>query len=100
VEEFLYTHPAVQDVQVFGVPDERYGEELCAWLVTTDGETLDAADIRAFCEGQIARFKIPRYVRVVESFPLTVTGKAQKYKMREREIEALGLQAVAGAETA
>ena len=100
VEEFLYTHPAIQDVQVFGVPDERYGEELCAWLVTTDGETLDAADIRAFCDGQIARFKIPRYVRVVESFPLTVTGKAQKYKMREQEIEALGLQAVAGAKTA
>jgi fatty-acyl-CoA synthase len=100
VEEFLYTHPAIQDVQVFGVPDERYGEELCAWVVTTEGETLDAADIRAFCDGQIARFKIPRYVRVVESFPLTVTGKAQKYKMREQEIEALGLQAEAGTRTA
>jgi fatty-acyl-CoA synthase len=100
VEEFLYTHPAIQDVQVFGVPDERLGEELAAWVIVTHDETLDAADIRAFCEGQIARFKIPRYVRVVEAFPLTVTGKVQKYKMREHEVEALGLESVAGAKTA
>ncbi len=100
VEEFLYTHPAIQDVQVFGVPDERFGEELAAWVITTGGEALDAAAIRAFCEGQIARFKIPRYVRVVDAFPLTVTGKVQKYKMREHEIDALGLQAAAGAKTA
>ncbi len=100
VEEFLYTHPAIQDVQVFGVPDERFGEELVAWLITTGGEELDAADIRAFCEGKIARFKIPRYVRVVDAFPLTVTGKVQKYKMRDHEIEALGLESAAGAKTA
>ena len=100
VEEFLYTHPAIQDVQVFGVPDERFGEELVAWLITTGGEELDAADVRAFCEGKIARFKIPRYVRVVDAFPLTVTGKVQKYKMRDHEIEALGLESAAGAKTA
>ena len=101
IEEFLYTHPAIADVQVFGVPDERYGEELCAWIV------IDATARRstrptsaAFCDGQIARFKIPRYVRFVDEFPLTVTGKVQKFKMREQEIEALGLQAVAGAKTA
>ena len=85
---------------MFGVPDERYGEELVAWLITTGGEELDAADIRAFCEGKIARFKIPRYVRVVDAFPLTVTGKVQKYKMRDHEIEALGLESAAGAKTA
>jgi fatty-acyl-CoA synthase len=100
VEEFLYTHPAVRDVQVFGVPDERYGEELAAWVILADDETLDAAGVRAFCEGQIARFKIPRYVRVVDAFPLTVTGKVQKYKMREHEIEALGLESAASATTA
>ncbi len=100
VEEFLYTHPAIQDVQVFGVPDERFGEELAAWVITVGGETLDAADIRAFCEGQIARFKIPRYVRVVDAFPLTVTGKAQKFKMREHEVEALGLASVDRTKTA
>ena len=100
VEEFLYTHPAIQDVQVFGVPDERFGEELAAWVITTDGATLDAADVRAFCEGQIARFKIPRYVRVVDAFPLTVTGKVQKYRMRDHEVEALGLQSAADANTA
>jgi fatty-acyl-CoA synthase len=100
VEEFLYTHPAIRDVQVFGVPDERYGEELAAWVVVAEGASLDASDVRAFCDGRIARFKIPRYVRVVDGFPMTVTGKVQKYKMREDEIEALGLQSVAGAKTA
>jgi fatty-acyl-CoA synthase len=100
VEEFLYTHPDVQDVQVFGVPDERFGEELAAWVIVTEGATLDVADVRAFCEGRIARFKIPRYVRVVDAFPLTVTGKVQKYKMREHEVEALGLHSAAGAKTA
>jgi fatty-acyl-CoA synthase len=70
------------------------------WIVTADGAELDEADIRAFCEGRIARFKIPRYVRVVDAFPLTVTGKVQKFRMREHEIEALGLQAAAGAGTA
>jgi fatty-acyl-CoA synthase len=97
VEEFLYTHPQVRDVQAFGVPDARYGEELAVWLITADGAELDEADIRAFCDGQIARFKIPRYVRVVDAFPLTVTGKVQKFKMREHEIEARGLQVEATA---
>ena len=100
VEEFLYTHPQVRDVQVFGVPDARYGEELAVWLITADGAELDEADVRAFCEGRIARFKIPRYVRVVDAFPLTVTGKVQKFKMREHEIEARGLQTEAAAPTA
>jgi fatty-acyl-CoA synthase len=100
VEEFLYTHPAIRDVQVFGVPDSRYGEELAAWVILREGETLDAEGLRAFCDGQIARYKIPRYVRVVDAFPLTVTGKVQKFRMREREIEELGLQAVAATETA
>ena len=100
VEEFLYTHPAIRDVQVFGVPDERYGEELCAWIVVEGDAAIDADGVRSFCEGQIARFKIPRYVRVVDGFPLTVTGKVQKYRMREQEIEALGLEAAARAETA
>jgi len=91
VEEFLYTHPAIADVQVFGVPDERYGEAVCAWVVLKDGEELDEVGLRAFCEGSIARYKIPRYVRFVDGFPLTVTGKVQKFKMREQEIEERGL---------
>jgi fatty-acyl-CoA synthase len=100
VEEFLYTHPDVRDVQVFGVPDERYGEELAVWLILRDGAELDEAAVRAFCDGRIARFKIPRYVRVVDAFPLTVTGKVQKFKMREHEIEARGLHTAAAATTA
>jgi len=100
VEEFLYTHPDVRDVQVFGVPDERYGEELAVWLILRDGAELDEAGVRAFCDGRIARFKIPRYVRVVDAFPLTVTGKVQKFKMREHEIEARGLHTAAAATTA
>jgi fatty-acyl-CoA synthase len=95
VEEFLYTHPAIRDVQAFGVPDDRYGEELAVWVILEDGADLDEAGLRAFCEGEIARFKIPRYVRVVDAFPLTVTGKVQKFKMREHEIEARGLAAAA-----
>ena len=91
VEEFLYTHPAVKDVQVFGVPDERVGEELAAWIVLRDGMRLDAEGVRAFCDGEIARFKIPRYVRFVDGFPLTVTGKVQKFKMREHEMAERGL---------
>jgi len=89
IEEFLYRHPAVADVQVIGVPDERYGEELCAWVQLAAGETLDADGLRAFCEGEIAHYKIPRYVRFVEAFPLTVTGKVQKYVMREQMIDEL-----------
>ncbi|HEY0845629.1 MAG TPA: AMP-binding protein [Noviherbaspirillum sp.] len=83
IEEFLYRHPAVQDVQVVGVPDRKYGEELCAWIVLRPGMTLDEAGVREFCKGQIAHYKVPRYIRFVEAFPMTVTGKVQKFKMRE-----------------
>jgi len=92
IEEFLYRHPAVQTVQVFGVPDPRYGEELCAWIVPRPGTSPTADDIRAFCRDQIAHFKIPRYVEFVEEIPLTVTGKAQKFIMRERMMQRLGLR--------
>ena len=92
IEEFLHTHPDVEDVQVIGVPDERYGEELCAWLKLREGaEPLDAAAVRAFCEGRLAHFKIPRYVLVVEEFPMTVTGKVRKVEMREETTRMLEL---------
>ncbi|HVT64841.1 MAG TPA: AMP-binding protein [Mycobacteriales bacterium] len=100
IEEFLYTHPAIADVQVIGVPDERYGEELCAWVVVRDGQSVTVEDVREFCTGKLAHFKIPRYVMVVEEFPMTVTGKIQKFKMREESIERLGLQAAAATVTA
>jgi fatty-acyl-CoA synthase len=83
IEEFLYRHPAVQDVQVVGVPDKKYGEELCAWVVLRAGATLDEAGVREFCKGQIAHYKVPRYIRFVDAFPMTITGKVQKFKMRE-----------------
>jgi fatty-acyl-CoA synthase len=91
VEEFLYTHTAIADVQVIGVPDERYGEAVCAWVVLREGADLDDEELKEFCAGRIARFKIPRYVRFVDEFPMTVTGKVQKFKMRELEIEERGL---------
>ncbi|MFN2461284.1 MAG: AMP-binding protein [Candidatus Velthaea sp.] len=100
VEEFLYAHPAVKDVQVIGVPDERYGEELCAWVILKDGATATEDDIRAYCRGQIAHYKIPRYVRFVDGWPMTVSGKVQKYKMREQSIRELGLDAAATIVTA
>jgi fatty-acyl-CoA synthase len=100
IEEFLYSHPAVADIQVIGVPDERYGEELCAWVIVRDGRSLTAEDLREFCTGKLAHFKIPRYVMVVEEFPMTVTGKVQKFKMREDSVEQLGLQAAAATVTA
>jgi fatty-acyl-CoA synthase len=84
IEEFLYGHPQVVDVQVIGVPDAKYGEELCAWVKLREGESATADDIRAYCKGQIAHFKIPRYVKFVDDFPMTVTGKTQKYLMREQ----------------
>ena len=89
IEEFLYRHPKVQDVQVIGVPDEKYGEELCAWIRLRDGEDADADEIKAFCKERIAHFKVPRYVKFVDGFPMTVTGKVQKFKMREAMIAAL-----------
>jgi fatty-acyl-CoA synthase len=87
VEEYLYGHPDIQDVQVFGVPDKKYGEELCAWIVTKGGADLDEEGIRKFCQDRISHYKIPRYIRFVESFPSTVTGKVQKFAMREAMIE-------------
>jgi fatty-acyl-CoA synthase len=92
VEEFLYTHPDVEDVQVIGVPDERYGEELCAWIRMREGRpALDAETVRAFSEGRLAHYKIPRYVMVVDEFPMTVTGKIRKVAMREEAARQLGL---------
>jgi len=91
IEEFLYRHPKVQDVQVIGVPDPRYGEELCAWVKLRDGAEATPEEIRAFCQGQIAHFKIPRYIKFVDAFPMTVTGKIQKFLMREEMIRELGL---------
>ena len=93
IEEFLYRHPKIQDVQVFGVADDRYGEELCAWVRTRAGETLTAEEVRAFCQGQIAHNKIPRYVEFVDEFPMTVTGKIQKFMMRQQVEDRLGLKA-------
>ena len=92
VEEFLYAHPAIQDVQVFGVADDRYGEEICAWVKLRPGQTLTEADIQAYCRGQISHQKIPRYVRFVDEFPMTVTGKMQKFLMREATENELGLR--------
>ena len=83
VEEFLYTHSAVQEVQVFGVPDHKFGEQVCAWIKLRAGHTLCEDDVRAYCKDRIAHFKVPRYVRFVDTMPMTVTGKAQKFKMRE-----------------
>jgi fatty-acyl-CoA synthase len=91
IEEFLYTHPKVADVQVVGVPDPKYGEELCAWIRLKPDERAEVEEIREFCRGQIATFKIPRYIRFVDDFPMTVTGKIQKYRMREVSIAELGL---------
>jgi len=91
IEEFLYSHPKITDVQVIGVPDERYGEELCAWVCLKEDETSSEEEIREFCKGQIAHYKIPRYVKFVDGFPMTVTGKIQKFKMREQTIFELSL---------
>ncbi|RZJ11465.1 MAG: AMP-binding protein [Acidovorax sp.] len=91
IEEFLYRHPQVQDVQVVGVPDAKYGEELCAWIIAKPGTTPTEDDVRAFCKGQIAHYKVPRYIRFVTSFPMTVTGKIQKFKIRDEMKDQLGL---------
>jgi fatty-acyl-CoA synthase len=100
VEEFLYTHPGVADVQVIGVPDERYGEELMAWVVVRPGASLTDDAIKDFCRGQIAHYKVPRYIKFVDEFPMTVTGKVQKFKMRETAIDELGLAGAAAVATA
>jgi fatty-acyl-CoA synthase len=92
IEEFLYTHPDIKDVQVVGVPDEKYGEELCAWIQLREGaEPLDAAAVKEFATGKLAHYKIPRYVILVDDFPMTVTGKIRKVDMRAQSITQLGL---------
>jgi len=94
IEEFLYTHPDILDAQVIGVPDAKYGEELMVWVRLRPGAaTLTAESVREFCSGQLAHYKIPRYVQVVDDFPMTVTGKVRKVEMRERAVEILGLDA-------
>lgn len=100
VEEFLYTHPAVSDVQVFGVPSEKYGEEVAAWVKLKEGAQTTPEDMMQFCQGQIATFKIPRYWKFVDAFPMTVTGKIQKFIMRQQSLEEWGLQSAAGVQTA
>jgi fatty-acyl-CoA synthase len=97
IEEFLYTHDDIESVEVFGVPDEKFGEELCAWIKVHDGRTLTEQDVRDYCDGRISHQKVPRYIRFVDEFPMTVTGKVQKFQMRDTMIEALDL---AQAETA
>jgi fatty-acyl-CoA synthase len=92
IEEFLYRHPKVQDVQVIGVPDPKYGEEICAWIKLRDGQNATPEEIREFCKGQIAHYKIPRYIEFVAEFPMTITGKIQKFVMREQTIGKLGLK--------
>jgi fatty-acyl-CoA synthase len=91
VEEFLYRHPKIQDVQVIGVPDERYGEELCAWIKLRHGETATEEEMVGFCRGRIAHYKVPRYYKFVDDFPMTVTGKIQKFVMRQQSAAELGL---------
>jgi fatty-acyl-CoA synthase len=93
IEEFLHGHPNIAEVQVVGVPDARYGEELCAWIRLKPGTDCDETEIRAFCAGRIAHHKVPRHIRFVEAFPMTVTGKVQKYAIREAMARELGLAA-------
>jgi fatty-acyl-CoA synthase len=100
IEEFLYGHPDIEDVQVIGVPDAKYGEELCAWVRPRAGSDLTEDAVRSFCEGRLSRHKIPKYVRFTESFPMTITGKIQKFKMREESIKELGLEDAAATTTA
>jgi fatty-acyl-CoA synthase len=100
IEEFLYTHEAVADVQVIGVPDERYGEEIMAWVIVREGVSVTEDELRGYCRDKIAHYKIPRYIATCSDFPMTVTGKIQKFKLREQAIEQLGLAAPAGVETA
>jgi fatty-acyl-CoA synthase len=100
IEEFLYTHPKISDVQVIGVPDERYGEEIMAWVMLKPGVEATPDEIRDFCKGSIAHYKVPRYIKFVTAFPMTVTGKIQKYQMREQSTEELGLSGAASIKTA
>ena len=92
VEEFLYSHPAVEDAQVIGIPSEKYGEEVMAWIKVKRGSSVSADALQAFCKGQIATYKIPHFWKLVDSFPMTVTGKIQKFRMRELSVKELGRQ--------
>jgi fatty-acyl-CoA synthase len=94
VEEFLYTHPAISEVQVFGIPDPKMGEEICAWIQVRDGQTLSENDVKSYCKGQITHFKIPKHIRFVDDFPMTVTGKIQKFMMSELMLEELSSAAI------
>jgi len=100
IEEFLHTHPAISEAQVIGLPSEKYGEEVMAWIKPKPGATLTGEELAKFCEGKIARFKVPRWWKIVEAFPMTVTGKVQKYRMRELAIHELQLEQAAGVRTA
>ena len=100
IEEFLYTHPDIADVQVVGIPDAKFGEELCAWVRLREGAELSLEAMQDFCRGQVAHYKVPRYLRVTTEFPMTGTGKIQKFKMRDITVEELGLQADAAVTTA
>jgi fatty-acyl-CoA synthase len=100
IEEFLYTHPKISDAQVIGVPDRKFGEEVMAWIRLKEGETASAEELRAFCKGKIAHFKIPRFFKFVTEYPMTVSGKVQKFKMRETAIKELGLQELTQIQTA
>jgi fatty-acyl-CoA synthase len=91
IEEYLYTHPDIVDVHVFGAPDKTYGEEVAAWIKIRSGSNLNEDDIRSFCKGNISHQKIPKYIKFVDEFPMTANGKIQKFKMREILIEELGL---------
>ena len=90
VEEFLFTHPRIAEAYVIGIPDNYYGEQVMAWIKLKDGETMSAQELQAYCQGQIMDYKMPHFVKFVEDFPKTVTGKVQKYRMREISIEELG----------
>ncbi len=100
IEEFLYTHPKIKDVQVVGVPSQKYGEEICAWIELKEGTTASQEEIQEFCKNKIAHYKIPKYIKFVTEFPMTITGKIQKFKMREIATKELGLEAKAKIETA
>ena len=100
IEEFLYSHPKIAEVQVVGVPDVKYGEELCAWIRLREGCQATEDELRNYCRGQIATYKIPRYIRFSSEFPVTVTGKIQKFRMREISIAELGLSRAEAVRTA
>ena len=91
IEEFLYRHPKIMEMQIVGVPDQKYGEELCAWIILREGQAATEAEIQSYCKGQIAHYKLPRYIRFVSAVPMTVTGKVQKFLIREAMCRELGL---------